>query len=137
MTGCEEQAGKQLQDLHLVRMARSWDGMSHRSDPLFSSCVGLSLLSQMLDQMFFSGYVSHIPTKRKAPAYSMHGSRPPLSKECSPGPYDVPGSMSHRGRKSAPSYTMAGRPRVKVDITPGPGESAPSIQQGSPSETLL
>ncbi|KAJ6652211.1 hypothetical protein lerEdw1_012977 [Lerista edwardsae] len=72
-----------------------------------------------------TGYVSHIPTKRKAPAYSMHGSRPPLSKECSPGPYDVPGSMSHRGRKSAPAYTMAGRPRVKVDITPGPASYSP------------
>ncbi|XP_072841651.2 ciliary microtubule associated protein 1A [Pogona vitticeps] len=72
-----------------------------------------------------TGYVSHIPTKRKAPAYSMHGSRPPLSKECSPGPYPVQSSMTNRGRKSAPAYTMASRPRVRVEITPGPASYSP------------
>ncbi|XP_062974804.1 ciliary microtubule associated protein 1A [Elgaria multicarinata webbii] len=72
-----------------------------------------------------TGYVSHIPTKRKAPAYSMCGAKPPLSKDCPPGPYDVPGYMTHRGRKSAPAYTMAGRPRVRVEITPGPASYSP------------
>uniref|UniRef100_A0A8D0C562 Ciliary microtubule associated protein 1A n=1 Tax=Salvator merianae TaxID=96440 RepID=A0A8D0C562_SALMN len=72
-----------------------------------------------------TGYISHIPTKRKAPAYSMHGSRPPLSKECSPGPYNVPGSMTYKGRKSAPAYTMVGRPRTKVETTPGPACYSP------------
>uniref|UniRef100_A0A8D0C3M5 Ciliary microtubule associated protein 1A n=1 Tax=Salvator merianae TaxID=96440 RepID=A0A8D0C3M5_SALMN len=51
-----------------------------------------------------TGYISHIPTKRKAPAYSMHGSRPPLSKECSPvlGPHVVATTAS-------PSYSIAGK----------------------------
>ncbi|XP_042303132.1 outer dense fiber protein 3 [Sceloporus undulatus] len=72
-----------------------------------------------------TGYVSHIPTKRKAPAYSMHGSRPSLSKDCSPGPYYVQSSMTNRGRKSAPAYSMGSRPRVKVEVTPGPGDYSP------------
>ncbi|XP_066496495.1 ciliary microtubule associated protein 1A [Tiliqua scincoides] len=72
-----------------------------------------------------TGYVSHIPTKRKAPAYTMHGSRPPPNKDCIPGPYEVLSSLSHRGRKSAPAYTMAGRPRVRVEITPGPASYSP------------
>uniref|UniRef100_A0A8D2KTS8 Outer dense fiber of sperm tails 3 n=1 Tax=Varanus komodoensis TaxID=61221 RepID=A0A8D2KTS8_VARKO len=71
------------------------------------------------------GYVSHIPTKRRAPAYSLGGSRPPASKDCPPGPYKVQGSMTCRGRKSAPAYTMAGRPRVRVETTPGPASYSP------------
>ncbi|XP_061465851.1 ciliary microtubule associated protein 1A isoform X2 [Rhineura floridana] len=78
---------------------------------------------------FSDGYVSHIPTKRKAPAYSMYGSKPPPGKDLIPGPYHVQSSMTNRGRKSAPSYTMAGRPRVKVEITPGPASYSPEKSQ--------
>nr|XP_008107259.1 PREDICTED: outer dense fiber protein 3 isoform X2 [Anolis carolinensis] len=71
-----------------------------------------------------TGHVSHIPTKRKAPAYSMPSSRPLPRKDCSPGPYPVQASMTYRGRKSAPAYSMGSRPTAKVEITPGPGPNA-------------
>nr|XP_056707960.1 outer dense fiber protein 3 [Euleptes europaea] len=76
-----------------------------------------------------TGYMAHIPTKRKAPAYSMHGSRPLLSKDCSPGPYNVQSSMTYRGRKTAPAYTMAGRYGEKVETTPGPASYSPERSQ--------
>uniref|UniRef100_A0A8C6V8I7 Ciliary microtubule associated protein 1A n=1 Tax=Naja naja TaxID=35670 RepID=A0A8C6V8I7_NAJNA len=47
-----------------------------------------------------TGYVSHIPTKRKAPAYSMYGAKPPSSKDNVPGPYYVP------------SYSMTGKSKL-------------------------
>ncbi|XP_060610918.2 ciliary microtubule associated protein 1A [Anolis sagrei] len=88
-----------------------------------------------------TGHVSHIPTKRKAPAYSMHGSRPSLRKDCSPGPYPVQGSMTNRGRKSAPAYSMGSRPRVRVEITPGPASYSPEksnriIYKNVPAHTM-
>ncbi|XP_054828631.1 outer dense fiber protein 3 [Eublepharis macularius] len=76
-----------------------------------------------------TGFVSHLPTKWKAPAYSMHGSKPLLNKDCTPGPYHVQSSMTYRGRKTAPAYTMAGRPRVKVETTPGPASYSPEKSQ--------
>ncbi|XP_053153219.1 outer dense fiber protein 3 [Hemicordylus capensis] len=72
-----------------------------------------------------TGYVSHMPTKRRAPAYSIHGTRPSLSKDSTPGPYNVQSSMTHRGKKTAPAYTMTGRPRAKSNVTPGPASYSP------------
>ncbi|XP_077177334.1 ciliary microtubule associated protein 1A [Paroedura picta] len=76
-----------------------------------------------------TGFVSHIPTKRRAPAYSMHGARPLLSKDCFPGPYPVQPSMTYRGKNIAPAYTMAGRPRVIEESTPGPASYSPERSQ--------
>ncbi|XP_028592391.2 ciliary microtubule associated protein 1A [Podarcis muralis] len=88
-----------------------------------------------------TGYISHIPTKRKAPAYSMYGAKPPSSKDRVPGPYDVQGYMTNRGRQSAPSYTMGGRFRVKKEVTPGPASYSPEksrkiIYQNAPAHSL-
>uniref|UniRef100_A0A8D2IYB9 Outer dense fiber of sperm tails 3 n=1 Tax=Varanus komodoensis TaxID=61221 RepID=A0A8D2IYB9_VARKO len=53
------------------------------------------------------GYVSHIPTKRRAPAYSLGGSRPPASKDCPPGPYKVQAATS-----ASPSYSITGKSKL-------------------------
>ncbi|XP_003214913.1 ciliary microtubule associated protein 1A [Anolis carolinensis] len=88
-----------------------------------------------------TGHVSHIPTKRKAPAYSMPSSRPLPRKDCSPGPYPVQASMTYRGRKSAPAYSMGSRPTAKVEITPGPASYSPEksnkiIYKSVPAHTM-
>ncbi|NWX93224.1 ODF3A protein, partial [Nothoprocta pentlandii] len=70
-----------------------------------------------------TGYLKHDPTKRQAPAYSFSGAKPPVKDGCSPGPcYYVKPSMTKTGKYVAPGYVMSGRPKVTVEVTPGPGD---------------
>ncbi|XP_032065416.1 outer dense fiber protein 3 [Thamnophis elegans] len=88
-----------------------------------------------------TGYVSHIPTKRKAPAYSMYGAKPPSSKDNVPGPYFVQGTVTNRGIKTGPSYSLSGRTETKVETTPGPACYSPDkakkvIYKASPMHSM-
>ncbi|XP_014380011.1 outer dense fiber protein 3 [Alligator sinensis] len=72
-----------------------------------------------------TGYMKHNPTKKKAPAYSISGTRPHCKESCSPGPRYYVASMTRRGKEVAPAYTISGRPIVKTEITPGPSDYSP------------
>ncbi|XP_065606885.1 ciliary microtubule associated protein 1A-like [Cyrtonyx montezumae] len=70
-----------------------------------------------------TGYVGHNPTKARAPAYSFRGSKPPAVESCGPGPcYAVKPAITRKGKYVAPSAHLQGRPRTKIDITPGPSD---------------
>ncbi|NXV82075.1 ODF3A protein, partial [Atlantisia rogersi] len=73
-----------------------------------------------------TGYLDHIPTKTRAPAYSFHGLqglRPPMDDSCSPGPqYYVPPSVTRNGKSRVPAHRFCGLPEVKTETTPGPSD---------------
>lgn len=52
----------------------------------------------------------------------MYGAKPPSSKDNIPGPYYVQGTVTNRGKKTGPSFSISGRTESKVETTPGPGE---------------
>ncbi|XP_065603833.1 ciliary microtubule associated protein 1A-like [Cyrtonyx montezumae] len=70
-----------------------------------------------------TGYVGHNPTKVRAPAYSIRGSKLPAVESCGPGPcYLVDPAITRNGKSVPPGTRFQGRPRTKIVITPGPSD---------------
>ncbi|NWX48340.1 ODF3A protein, partial [Steatornis caripensis] len=70
-----------------------------------------------------TGYLTHNPTKAKAPAYSFQGPKHHKVYDCSPGPcYYIQSSITRNGKYVAPAQHMAGLPKKKTEVTPGPSE---------------
>jgi len=74
--------------------------------------------------LFFPGYLSHHPTKAKAPAYSFQGPRHRAAESCSPGPCCfVPPAVTRHGKHVGSEHHLGRRlPGNKTDVTPGPSE---------------
>nr|XP_009935459.1 PREDICTED: outer dense fiber protein 3-like [Opisthocomus hoazin] len=73
-----------------------------------------------------TGYLSHNPTKAKAPAYTFQGPRHRMAEDCSPGPcYYVPPSVTRHGKHVGSAQHLGRRlPGNKMDVTPGPRPNA-------------
>ncbi|KFZ47760.1 Outer dense fiber protein 3, partial [Antrostomus carolinensis] len=70
-----------------------------------------------------TGYLDHHPSKAKAPAYSLQGSKRSLAENCTPGPcYYIQASITRTGKYVAPAQPICGRPKTKTEVTPGPSD---------------
>ncbi|XP_071618266.1 ciliary microtubule associated protein 1A [Heliangelus exortis] len=70
-----------------------------------------------------TGYLSHNPCKTRAPAYTFQGAKHPNAESCSPGPrYYIHPSITRNGKYLAPAVPMAGAPKAKIEVTPGPSD---------------
>uniref|UniRef100_A0A8C4TP61 Outer dense fiber of sperm tails 3 n=1 Tax=Falco tinnunculus TaxID=100819 RepID=A0A8C4TP61_FALTI len=70
-----------------------------------------------------TGYLAHSPTKVRAPAYTFPTAKRPVASSCSPGPrYYVPPAITRHGKYVVPAQHMAGLPKTKSEVAPGPGE---------------
>ncbi|XP_040464818.1 outer dense fiber protein 3 [Falco naumanni] len=70
-----------------------------------------------------TGYLAHSPTKVRAPAYTFPTAKRPVASSCSPGPrYYVPPAITRHGKYVGPAQHMAGLPKTKSEVAPGPGE---------------
>ncbi|XP_037258538.1 outer dense fiber protein 3 [Falco rusticolus] len=70
-----------------------------------------------------TGYLAHSPTKVRAPAYTFPMAKRPVASSCSPGPcYYVPPAITRHGKYVVPAQHMAGLPKTKSEVAPGPGD---------------
>ncbi|XP_068265463.1 ciliary microtubule associated protein 1A-like [Nyctibius grandis] len=71
-----------------------------------------------------TGYMAHDPTKLKAPVWTFHGTKPPITDSRSPGPrYYVQPSITRNGKHVVPAHTFCGLPKIMTfDKTPGPSD---------------
>ncbi|KAG8440133.1 hypothetical protein GDO86_006071 [Hymenochirus boettgeri] len=74
-----------------------------------------------------TGFISHDPSRYRAPAYSMGSRRFKFVDNCSPGPgYLVPSNITIKGKDGTPAYSVYGRPKdIAPYKTPGPGSYSP------------
>ncbi|XP_068272115.1 ciliary microtubule associated protein 1A-like [Nyctibius grandis] len=69
-----------------------------------------------------TGYLTHDPTKSKAPVWTFHGAKPPVVGSCSPGPrHYVQPSVTRNGKYVVPAHPIYGLPKIMLsNMTPGP-----------------
>ncbi|NXU34239.1 ODF3A protein, partial [Drymodes brunneopygia] len=69
------------------------------------------------------GFTAHDPTRDRAPAYSLRGTKCPPTENCSPGPrYLIEYSITKTGKQVAPLALVTARPKTKTEVTPGPSD---------------
>ncbi|NXH50766.1 ODF3A protein, partial [Dicaeum eximium] len=90
-----------------------------------------------------TGHLAHDPTRDRAPAYSFRGTKCPTTDNSSPGPrYFVPPSITNTGKYVPPSAHVIGRPKTKVQVTPGPSDyktdpANKHVYSKAPSNTMV